>query len=238
MTTETFTSLILRGLLIASPVILYSQKESILSFFGDSESTKVEVVQEEKTTEQPIEKREPKENKWGDTPVKCECIRYEDGVRKVLDCSQCEDKQRPQNTYDLNVQEIEQNLNKRLVQAINNHRRSIGLRELTYSQELYNEVTLPHNKYQVENEIVTHDEYGKSFQNRVLKYDVNFYQVGENVASHQRWFEEGLDSFFIQYMNSKKHKELIENPNYTHYASSVIYDSETNFFYNTFNVGY
>ncbi|NDB80330.1 hypothetical protein EB155_10745, partial [archaeon] len=58
----------------------------------------------------------------------------------------------------------------------------------------------------------------------------------ENVASHQRWEDDGISLFFEQYMRSEKHKNMIENPEFIYYSVSVIYDYDSNTFYNTLNV--
>lgn len=161
-----------------------------------------------------------------------------DGTKIECSCEYFKPHTRPEYTFSWDVDSVEQSMEYKLIESINNYRVSIGLNPLVYNQKLYNELTLPHNRYQVKNQYCGHDDHmGNKLKERgpALNF-CGFKSLGENVADHQRWDGKGRSHFFEQYMDSPKHRELIEDPKWVYYSTSVIYNSENNRFYNTFNV--
>ena len=160
------------------------------------------------------------------------------GYRYRISCDNFVPPSRPYFTIDWDIDSLQISMENKLISEINNHRISIGLSPLIYSSKLYHQFTLPHNQYQVKVRKASHNDYnGNGMKERCPKLNWCGYQkIGENVASHQRWETEGKSLLFEQYMRSEKHKELIENPEYVYYSTSVIYNYENNTFYNTLNV--
>jgi len=160
------------------------------------------------------------------------------GHRYRISCDNFIPPTRPNYTKNWDIDSLEKNMETKLITEINNHRISLDLNPLIYSERLYQQITLPHNEYQVKVEKVSHNDYnGNGMDERCPKLNwCGYKKVGENVASHQRWETEGKSLLFRQYMDSEKHKDLIENPEYVYYSTSVIYNYENNTFYNTLNV--
>jgi uncharacterized protein YkwD len=179
----------------------------------------------------------PKKNVWNDEHVNCSCVKTINNKRVEIDCSECVEVKRPEYTKDWSISEIEKKLEQKLTEDVNNHRVSIGLKPLIFSKAIRNKIAVPHAKYQVKYQICTHSEYGKNFDQRMRNVDISFVHLGENVASHQKWVDGDKSHFFIQYMESKKHKELIESRTFTHFGTCVLYEREGNWFYNSLNFG-
>jgi uncharacterized protein YkwD len=169
---------------------------------------------------------------------KSRCYYEVDGKKIECSCDLYKPHKRPEYTYNWDVDSVEKVMEEKLIYAINNHRVSIGLNPLVYSQRLFDQLTLPHNLYQVKNQYCGHDDHmGNKLKERgpALNY-CGFKSLGENVADHQRWDGKGRSHLFEQYMDSPPHRALIENPKWVYYSTSVIYNVENNRFYNTFNV--
>lgn len=224
---------VLIGCLISLVILLF---KSEIREIANVDNKNVETVQVKNIDEPTIDK-EPKKNVWNDQNVKCSCTKIINNKKVEVDCSECDLLKRPEHTKNWNVSEIERKLEQKLIEDINNHRVSIGLKPLIFSKSIKNKIAVPHTKYQVKYQICTHSEYGKNFDNRMQNIDISFTYLGENVASHQKWVDGDKSNFFIQYMNSKKHRELIESKTFTHFGTCVIYDEKENMFYNTFNFG-
>lgn len=160
------------------------------------------------------------------------------GEKVACSCDNYKPEERPKYTYSWDVDSLENEMEMLLIKEINNHRTSIGLNKLVYSQRLYDQLTIPHNIYQARNQYCGHDNYmgsGMGERGPALNW-CGFKSLGENVGSNQDWDLKGGSHFFEQYMNSPSHKALIENPKWVYYSTSVIYNSDNNRFYNTFNV--
>jgi len=166
------------------------------------------------------------------------CWKMINGKRVVVSCEDFVPPTRPSYTKNWDIDSLERNMEQKLIYTVNNHRRKLGMNELKYSDRLYNEITLPHNIHQTEVNFASHnDDTGNGLKERCPKVDFcGFRKVSENVASHQRWETDGISLFFEQYMRSEKHKNMIENPEFIYYSVSVIYDYDSNTFYNTLNV--
>lgn len=102
-----------------------------------------------------------------------------------------------------------------LFDLVNEHRQSIGLQPLARLRAL-DEIALPHTRYMFQANLVSHDNYKTRFQ-QIL--DLGFPSRAENCAGGKcyPWEIEGvMDSVVPRWLQSPKHREAIETPEFTH----------------------
>lgn len=165
-------------------------------------------------------------------------VELADGTRLPRSCDGFKRPSRPGHTMSWDLEAFTRNMEKELVAAINAHRGELGLEVLEFSPRLLRELTIPHNRYQVAIDSTTHcDHMGNYMRERgpFLEF-CGYRSLGENVASHSRWDTDKGSLFFRQYMESPRHRSMIEDPKWRYYSTSVMYNTVTNRFYNTFNV--
>ncbi|WP_103068372.1 CAP domain-containing protein [Aquimarina sediminis] len=106
---------------------------------------------------------------------------------------------------------------------VNDHRQSIGLQPLIWSNAAYTE-SWNHTQYMIQEGSISHDGFSQRYQN--LVYSANARSMSENVASHYR----SASSVVEGWLNSSGHRDNIEG-DYTHTGIAAIKDSEGNFYY-------
>lgn len=98
--------------------------------------------------------------------------------------------------------------------AINNHRQSIGLSQLTLINHISNNC-LDHSNYMAANNVTNHFYFEDRSNN--IRCALNSSMVGEIVASG---FSSG-NSVVLAWLGSQSHKEIIETPSYTGFGISM-----------------
>jgi len=101
-----------------------------------------------------------------------------------------------------------------ILNLINEHRTSIGLNALK-TLNLISGVADGHTNYMIEVNKVNHDNFPERSQ--TLINEANAKSVGENVAFGYNTAQGVVNAW----LNSKEHKKIIENPDYTHFGIST-----------------
>jgi uncharacterized protein YkwD len=107
----------------------------------------------------------------------------------------------------------------KIVQLINNHRKNAGLNEL----QVINHISYKsegHNEYMIEKQAISHDGFQQRSQNIINTLGAE--KVAENVAYNYITAE----SVFAAWKNSPGHKANIEG-DFTHFGISATTDPET-----------
>ncbi|NMH26369.1 CAP domain-containing protein [Flavobacterium solisilvae] len=107
----------------------------------------------------------------------------------------------------------------RLVQLINNHRKNLGLNEL----QVINHISYKsegHNEYMIEKQTISHDGFQQRSQNIINTLGAE--KVAENVAYNYITAE----SVVAAWLNSPGHRQNIEG-DFTHFGISASTDSKT-----------
>jgi uncharacterized protein YkwD len=115
--------------------------------------------------------------------------------------------------YDYNQVEL------RIVQLINNHRKDLGLNEL----QVINHISYKsegHNEYMIEKQAISHDGFQQRSQNIINTLGAE--KVAENVAYNYITAE----SVVAAWLNSPGHRQNIEG-DFTHFGISAITDPQT-----------
>ncbi|MGL5876263.1 MAG: CAP domain-containing protein [Xenococcaceae cyanobacterium] len=104
---------------------------------------------------------------------------------------------------------------------VNEHRQSIGLQPLARMRVL-DEIALPHTRYMFQANLVSHDNYKTRFQHIL---DLGFPSHAENCAGGECYpweIEEAIDSVVPRWLQSPKHREAIETPEFTHSGFALL----------------
>jgi uncharacterized protein YkwD len=114
-------------------------------------------------------------------------------------------------------------LETQVIQLVNSHRASLGLKKLTLNTVAYNYAN-EHNNYMIAKGSISHD----NFDNRASKIlsETDAKEVGENVA--KGYFT--ARAVFDGWMNSTLHKKNIEG-DFTHTGLSVKKDANGNLYF-------
>ena len=107
----------------------------------------------------------------------------------------------------------------RIVQLINNHRKNLGLNEL----QVINHISYKsegHNEYMIEKQVISHDGFQQRSQSIINTLGAE--KVAENVAYNYITAE----SVVAAWLNSPGHRQNIEG-DFTHFGISASTDSET-----------
>ena len=115
-------------------------------------------------------------------------------------------------------------IEKEIIHLVNSHRESIGLKPLITSLIVSN-VSHSHTNYMIDVGEVNHDNFSERYQ--VLMSKENAINVGENVAYGYKTAEGVVRGW----LNSVGHREIIENPTYTHFGISTEANSENRNYY-------
>jgi len=125
------------------------------------------------------------------------------------------------NNFTYSTMEIE------ILDAVNDHRKSIGLSVLQKLDDITFEA-VDHTEYMVSLNEVNHDNFNIRYQN--LVQEIGARAVSENVGYGYRTAEAVVEAW----INSEGHRANIEG-NYTHFGISVEQDQdEKNYFTNIF----
>lgn len=125
------------------------------------------------------------------------------------------------NNFTYSTMEIE------ILDAVNDHRKSIGLTVLQKLDDITIEA-VDHSKYMVSLNVVNHDHFNIRYQN--LVQEIGARAVSENVGFGYRTAEAVVEAW----INSEGHRENIEG-SYTHFGISVEQDQNgKNYFTNIF----
>jgi uncharacterized protein YkwD len=106
-----------------------------------------------------------------------------------------------------------------VMKLINNHRKSIGLKQLTANDFISNQAK-SHNAYMIRTGRFGHDNFSARY-NAIYKELKKGY-MGENVAKGQTTAKQVFNSW----MNSKPHRESIEGRNYTLFGIAITADAK------------
>lgn len=122
-------------------------------------------------------------------------------------------------SQNFNEKNIDQNrLEKLILQKLNQHRKELNLSHLQSETHLQKAARF-HSKYQVDNNILTHDQNNEKYTSphkRVLAFGGTNGLVGENVAyvSLKKTYEELAEDFYQGWKNSPPHYENMIYPDY------------------------
>lgn len=107
---------------------------------------------------------------------------------------------------------------------VNNHRVNNGLKKLN-RLDIVSSVALTHSKHMAETKMVSHDNFPMRVEK--LKKGVKAKRVGENIAFGYKSAKATLNAW----LNSHEHKEVLENPGYTHFGVSSEMDDEGKYYF-------
>lgn len=116
------------------------------------------------------------------------------------------------------------NIDLEILSIVNDYRASIGVSTLE-TMDFISSVAETHTVYMVETGTVNHDYFTDRLQD--LMDNVAAKSVGENVAYGYTTAEDVVDAW----LKSDSHREVIENPNYTHFGISTEENEEGRLFY-------
>jgi len=119
------------------------------------------------------------------------------------------------NTNNISYSSIENEI----LKLVNNHRASLGLSTLS-TLNIISGVADGHTNYMIEVGGINHDNFSQSSE--YLKKQAHAISVGENVA----YGFNTAQGVFNGWLNSQAHRNVIENPNYTHFGISTDSDNE------------
>jgi len=142
----------------------------------------------------------------------------------------------PTPVFTGNIDSLCWEMEKRFVRTLNEWRTEHGIHKLEYDNDMYDELTLPHNEWQLQRGLISHSENGVSMSQRAGAVGIR--GVGECCAYNYRSDLGELSRFFLQYKDSPPHWKILTDEAYHYIAASVLYDQETNRYYSTVNVRY
>jgi len=123
------------------------------------------------------------------------------------------------NTENINTTVIYSALEIEILNLVNGHRETLGLKTLT-RLNIISGVADGHTDYMVKKGVVNHDNF--NFRTETLTNKAGATSVGENVAFGFSSAQGVLNGW----LNSEEHKKIIENENYTHFGISTESNSE------------
>jgi len=101
-----------------------------------------------------------------------------------------------------------------ILDLVNSHRTSIGLSKLT-KLNIVSGVADGHTEYMIQTGQISHDNFDERAQE--LMDNAGAKSVAENVAYGYTTAESVVNSW----LNSSEHRDIIENPNFTHFGIST-----------------
>ncbi|MDP3354191.1 MAG: CAP domain-containing protein [Flavobacteriaceae bacterium] len=101
-----------------------------------------------------------------------------------------------------------------ILDLINTHRKSIGIADLT-PLNIISSIADGHTEYMIKVCKLSHDNFAKRFQDLVENTDAKL--VAENVA----YGYSSSQGVVNGWLNSQTHKDIIENPKFTHFGIST-----------------
>ena len=114
---------------------------------------------------------------------------------------------------------IYSNLETEILDLVNEYRKNLSLPALE-NLSIVSAVADNHTNYMVETGKISHDNFDNRSQ--YLINNTNAKSVGENVA----FGYSSAEGVFNGWLKSEGHKNVIENPNYTHFGISVELNAE------------
>ena len=119
-------------------------------------------------------------------------------------------------------------LESEILNLVNEHRANLGLNKLNVL-DFVSSVALTHSKYMVKKGAVTHDNFIERQEKLVVKENAK--SVAENVGFGFSSAKDVVNAW----LKSNSHKEVIENPNFTHFGISIEKnENDRNFFTHLF----
>lgn len=128
-----------------------------------------------------------------------------------------------QNTNCDNTNDNEISVSNKILDLVNEHRKSIGKSSLTLNC-IAAELAVKHTKYMISKNDISHDNFNDRFQE--LQQRVNARSVGENVASGYATAESVMNAW----LNSSGHKANIEG-DFTHIGIAAVKNSQGRLYY-------
>ncbi|MFK7774234.1 MAG: CAP domain-containing protein [Saprospiraceae bacterium] len=139
---------------------------------------------------------------------------------------------------NFNERNIDQNrLESLVLKKLNQHRKELNL-SLLQSEIHLQKAAAYHSKYQVDNNILTHDQKNKKYASpykRVLVFGGTNGLIGENVAyvSLKKTYEELAEGFYQGWKNSPPHYENMIHPDYRYSGMRFHTNSDRSLIYGT-----
>ncbi len=144
----------------------------------------------------------------------------------VASCTKDEDVVADEANYSIYVnlaKETDWQMANEILELINDHRTSLGLRTIKRDQQHASAYAVEHTKYMINIEKINHDNF--STRSRALK-DRGAQSVSENVAMGYT----SAESVVNAWLNSPGHKSVIEG-NYTHSGFGVMQNSKGHYYF-------
>ena len=133
-----------------------------------------------------------------------------------------------ENSEVANAKVVYSPMESEILSLVNAHRTGMGLPALS-SLNLISGLADGHNHYMIEAGKISHDNFSQRAQ--TLMEEAGAKSVGENVAFGYC----SAEGVVKGWLNSACHREIIENPNYTHFGISAdSHDESKNYFTNIF----
>ena len=139
-------------------------------------------------------------------------------------CSNEDDSVYSEKSIANNVEVEYSNIDLEILSIVNEYRTSIGVSTLQ-TMDFISSVAETHSVYMVETGTVNHDYFTDRLQD--LMDNVAAKSVGENVAYGYVTAEDVVNAW----LKSDSHREVIENPNYTHFGVSSEENEDGRLFY-------
>jgi len=144
----------------------------------------------------------------------------------VASCTKDEDVVAEEANYSIDVnlaQETDWQMANEILELVNAHRTSLGLRTIKRDQQHASAYAVEHTKYMIGIEKINHDNF--STRSRALK-DRGAQSVAENVAMGYT----SAESVVNAWLHSPGHKSVIEG-NYTHSGFGVMQNSKGHYYF-------
>lgn len=135
----------------------------------------------------------------------------------------CEKEPLSNSIIDIPVAQSNTVVENELLSVVNDHRTSLGLNVLEFSQEAYAEAN-SHNDYMISKGVLSHDNF--SSRASKISAEVGAQFVAENVAKD---FDSATGAF-EKWLSSSSHKTTMEGE-FTHTAVSVKIDAAGNLYF-------
>lgn len=162
-----------------------------------------------------------------------DCFKIVNGVEYPINCDEMF-LHLPTPIFNGNVDSLCLEMEKLFVETLNEWRRNHGIHELEYDSHMERVLTNPHNKWQVENGQISHNEGDRLFSDIVKS--VGLSGVGECCAYNFRHDVGGVSEFFNQYKHNPPHWRTLTDEDINYISASVLYEKEKNKYYSVVNV--
>jgi uncharacterized protein YkwD len=117
-----------------------------------------------------------------------------------------------------------------VMKLINNHRKSIGLKQLT-TNDFISKQAKSHNNYMIRTGKLGHDNFSTRYN--AISRQLKTGYMGENVAKGQTTAKQ----VFSSWLNSKPHRASIEGKKYTLFGIAITADAKGVLFYTNIFAG-